>query len=383
MGFNATTIQSNYQELVGFRQTSNPDITPIPATSFLLTSDSGINVTDVEGIDYALLQAIKNDDFAYYYDQLEYTYNQAVINTLTKFWNNKKGIYKTKDLLENRVLNQSAECYDDKKTFDGFARGFKIKPFKSNNIKLEATKFSILLDTSGTFNIYVYSTKQKTPLTVKAITAVADTATSVDLTGAIVYAQSNGIALSELLILVYGYNTADPKASIQLPANAYGYSQPHERDCKYVSVECVEFNANDWNWNATTGKYDLPDLSQMAYTCETFGLNVRFKVECDFTQLMIDNRLLFAPIIQKAVAISLLWQGVTTTNSNAITESRRETWRNLALKYEAELYGYTDENKAQVQGYFEKVDFDLSNLDTICLPSQNYAPRTVSMPYGV
>jgi hypothetical protein len=380
MGYNVTTITTAYAGLVGFRQSDNPAVTPIPTGSSLLTANSGHYVNDIPGIRTELYKVAATEDYANYATYLANAYTQEVLNCIDKFWNNKKNKYGAREVLENRVLNQFVGCYDDTKTFDGFAYGYKLKPYQGNVIKLEITKAALHLDTAATFNIYIYNTLQKAPLEVKSITVTADTATSVDLSSAIAYSQVNGIGGGELLLLIYGYYD-DGHTSVQLPAGILGYSQAFQRESKYVNVEPVEINQQYWNWNGTTNKYDLPNLEGMSYTCETRGINLRFTAQCDYTQILVDNKLLFAPAIQRAVAIRLLWDSVNSYVHDANSESMREHWKNLALKYEMELYGYTDEARAQVPGFLEKIDLDLSGMDRVCLPCHDRGPELVRQPY--
>ena len=378
---NVADILSTYQGLVGFKNSANSDIVPIPSSNFLVDSDSGLYVNDISGIDFALIEAILNQDYSSYVNYLTDVYNQTTINVITKFWNDYKQKQGAKELIENRVLVQEMNCYDDKKSLDNFAYGFKLKPYNSNNIRLEATKFSLHSDTDATFTLYVYDTTKKAPIETKSITVTAKTAVSVDLTKSFIYCQNNGIGTSELLILIYGYNSADYKASKQLPQNFYGYSQPFKNESKYIGISNVVFDTSAWNYNASTEVYDLPDLTKIATSCETWGMNIRLIAQCDYTQLLIDNKMLFAPIVQKAIAIRLFLDGYATTEFNAVTESRRGVWKEMAIKLEAELYGYTDEKMHTVPGYFQQVSLDLSNIDKICLPCRDEFPRVVRIGY--
>jgi len=313
---NNASILTAYQGLVGFRKSDNPDIVVIPSTNKLVDSESGLFVTSISGIDYNLIEAILGEDFASYITYLNNIYDETVKETIVKFWNDYKQKHGAKELIENRVLNQNIDCYSDKKLLDSFAYGFKLRPFKSNNIRLEATKFSIHSDTSATFVVYVYNTTQKAPITTKTVTVEARTAVSVDLTSAIVYCQNNGIGTGELMIIIYGYNSESIKVDKQLTGNFYGLSQPFKNESNYIQVDAVQFEKSAWNYNSLTDVYDLPDMSKMALTCETFGMNIRFNASCDYTQLLIDNRMLFAPIIQKAIALNLFMNGVLSTEFN-------------------------------------------------------------------
>ena len=170
------------------------------------------------------------------------------------------------------------------------------------------------------------------------------------------------------MILVYGHY-ADGNTALQVPLNAKGYSITG-KETKYCGAENVQFETAAWNWNSVTEKYDLPDMSKISYNCESRGINVRYTINCDYTQLITDNIHLFAKPLQMQIAIKMFMDGITGNEMNSVTESRREIWRQLLLKLQGELYGYTSESKAQVKGYFENIDFDLSNIDNICVPCQ-------------
>lgn len=377
--FNKTSIQTNYRGLVGIRPSDNSDITPITAGSDLLDSDSGFFVNDVPGITYDILQATLGSDYSTYEKYLINSYDQTVLDCLTKFWNDKKRDYGTRELLENRVIIQDV-CRDNKQSLDGRAIGFLLRPLKSNNIKMTISKVSMHVDMAGTFTIYFYNTKKQAPISTKVITTVADEGVVVDITDVVLYAQENGIATNEVLVVIYGYNSLDNNSK-QAPQGMKGYSVPFDNEAKFINVKPLQIMPNGWNWNNVEQRYDLPLQSQLSYSCESFGMNLRVNVVCDFTDTLIDNKTMFGKCIQLAWACRLLWDAINSYEFNSATESKRAMWIKQANKLEMELYGYTDENKAQVKGYFQQLTIDTSGIDTVCMPCTSTVIKSVSGGY--
>jgi len=90
-------------------------------------------------------------------------------------------------------------------------------------------------------------------------------------------------------------------------------------------------------------------------------------VSCDITEAMCDNKLKFANIIQKAVAVRVLNDAANSNTLTPTQTNKRSQSRDLAIKYEAELNGYNAEGGRWIKGELEVLALDFSNMDSICL----------------
>jgi hypothetical protein len=171
-----------------------------------------------------------------------------------------------------------------------------------------------------------------------------------------------------LFLLVYEYDSANYTAGIQMPSDMQLYQDCVRMAPKYCGIVPVEFPASALNWNA--GKYDLPDLKEISYCSLWNGLNFRYQNTCDLTQLIIDQKNLFARAFMLEIAHKIFMDGYMTDVFNDGTESKRMDWQMRAREIRFELDGYKNETVGVVKGEYEKLSIDLSGLDKVCLPCQ-------------
>ena len=112
---------------------------------------------------------------------------------------------------------------------------------------------------------------------------------------------------------------------------------------------------------------ELFDIDDLEVASETHGLNFEFTTTVDITNLISDQRQVFANLIMMQMGIDVIQAMLNSTRTNAIKQENRS----LAI---LELKG-TDENRRiglewRLQRACEETEFDFSALDKLTVPAR-------------
>jgi hypothetical protein len=128
---------------------------------------------------------------------------------------------------------------------------------------------------------------------------------------------------------------------------------------RYMKVMPISFDAAYLTGTA------LPDAEGIAYHCSNnFGINVSMSVCCDFTELLINNKMLFAESLQMQVGVDVLNLLAFNTRNNGISEQLKSS-AYVALKGEpaSGVLGLEARLSAKIAG----LEIDLTEIDAPCL----------------
>ena len=137
-------------------------------------------------------------------------------------------------------------------------------------------------------------------------------------------------------------------------------------------IEAVNFN-DDFNEDFAKQPIHLWDVENNQYTYDNnYGLNLEITINCDITDFIIEQRMLFQDIIAKQVAVDMLrefaYNANVRTNRHSINASR------LDILYEVD--GDSSSMKKSGLSYqldmaFKAIKLSTSGIDRVCLPCRN------------
>ena len=397
--FDITRINTSFTGLVGWRQSANPIYTQLNANQ--LISNSGLYFNSLSGIDFDLIESIVGNDYTDVNNYLDSVYSDSVAQLLNRFISKKKGQNEIKELLENTVAQKAFDNSKDEQTQSGRAIGWEIRPKASNNLKLQITSLGLMTNSDETVKVYLYAANKQTALFTKEISANAKDEDWTEITDFIYYYQSQTQGAGQnLYLLMYEYDANNELPAIQLNKDTKLYyipfypvfnnnklqsSIPNEyyneekrikisdkKTNRFVHIVPIVFENGYLNYS--DGEYKLPNLKGVSYYNYSFGLNFRYNIKCDLTDIICDQVNMFAEALQYTVAIRLLWDGVNTSRVNEIQARMKDSWIKFANKYETYLYGYNDDKQGFIKGLIDKLIIDFSNLDNVCLPCRDFQP---------
>lgn len=137
-------------------------------------------------------------------------------------------------------------------------------------------------------------------------------------------------------------------------------------------IEAVNFN-DDFNEDFAKQPIHLWDVENNQYTYDNnYGLNLEITINCDITDFIIEQRMLFQDIIAKQVAVDMLrefaYNANVRTNRHSINASR------LDILYEVD--GDSSSMKKSGLSYqldmaFKAIKLSTEGIDRVCLPCKN------------
>lgn len=378
---NYSRISTCFTGLVGFRESAKAGSCYSTLTDELKQSDSGFYVNDVEGVSLEIINDIKNKDFETVNDYLEAKYDAGVRELINDFVNKQKKEVYTKSLIKNQDIGiQPSQNIRSRAQKNNRFVGFEIYPKHSNSVSSEILQFGGMFSAlQDELPIYFYSSNQIEPIGVYYAnidktnslvwftldeTQGSDSGTHTDpLTFMCEYINNNSGHGQRYYVGYYESDLDTDNYAILTTTPCYDCNHSNYDFKKYVAISPIEVPTGN-----TYSSKELFDIDAVGYSQETHGLFLKINVTCDISQVICDNKALFASSLKKKIASKILWDAYNAPASamNANSLSKKNDFRLMAEKLELELNGGVVGEKYQ-KGELETLTIDFSNIDQICL----------------
>jgi hypothetical protein len=383
--FNKSTVETCGSGLVGWRQSANSSYTQL--TAALKVSNSGYYVNDLPSVNFDNIEKTISADQTDTNTYLENIHNAELHSLVARTVNKMKDQLKTKELLSNFPVVAGAAYFTNKVTQNERFVGFLIIPHQSNNLKAEITHIGMQLDTIQANGVKIYLYESSQAQAIKTYTYVNTKQSSLEwkaMSDFIINYQGENYGSGQMYLLGYYEQITDNVQNTQLSGQAL--SMKFDTGCcnnanqkkllqRYIGIQPIAIPKTALNWNTTLSDYDLPDMDSITsyQTQEVYGLYPKLNITCDITWVVCRNIDLFARALQHSIAIKVLWDAYNSLKHNPVSDAKRniERLKQFAMKYEAELNGFVDDNGVKHMGIFDEIVFDISNIDSYCLKCKN------------
>jgi len=384
--FTYNDIVSAGSDLVGWRQ-SNSGTT---LSDHLLTSDSGLYVNDLPGVDFDVIEDALSDDWSNVNAYLAAVHQSEIANLMYDFISNSKSKLGARDVLNNFDVSNGVADYTDLATKNARFCGLLFRPHFSNNIKTVISKVGLQLSESETVRLFLYETSQQSAI------ATFDFEYSnplslqwKEVTDFIANYKGDYGTGQQYLLGYYEYDP-DNAQSYQLVGEAVEYefdcgcsSSPKRHFGKYIDVQPIEIENADLNYSG--GEYKLPNMNDITsyYTATSRGVFAKINVTCDITDVLVDNILTFSKAFQLKVAIRVLEDFLASKKLNSTVDAadNREVVKYKMNIYYNMLHGWNDASGFRHRGIMDDLSVDMSSMDNICLPCEDYLPKAGYISY--
>jgi hypothetical protein len=373
-------VQACFQYLVGWRESARAGSCYDALEDGLKRSDSGVYFNDLPGVTLEMVNEMVGKDNASVNDYLENVSSSTINEMCNKFIIAQKNSNYTKALLSNYAMGVYAQNMRIVGLKNNRFVGFEIRPKLSNSIKAQIIEFWAAFDSIQTnLPIYLYASTQIDPIATWTITTTkTNSFERIDLNGD-ESSSTGSTSWEEVMSYIdrtrghgaryfIGYYEEDLTGSAidtRWPGfggcTSCGGGQQAKDHLQYIVVQPCEVGAS----NTYTDR-KLFDIDNVGYSDSTYGLMLKINAVCDVSEALCDNKIMFANVYQKMVGIRILWDAVNTNRLNSTNANQKENWRNLALKYEFEVFGGTVEGRYQ-KGELEVLTVDFSNIDPQCI----------------
>ena len=302
--------------------------------------------------------------------RLNYAYMESVrsvIDAKVGYSAQGKAVVSNVLLYDGRGLN---DLVDKRGRFVGY-RIVVLRP----NMKFNLHRVAIQLSEAQDLDIYVFQTNNPTPVVVKTVNYTTPYKMTEFTIDPITF--ESELTTNEYMI---GYFESDlvgraVKRDINLVNPtvgccnniSYGYHQKYSPfvDIKSFYVESDNLSGNDLSW-------DRGD--EVTINGNNFGLNLNFTVNCDLTNLIIQQKNLFTPLIQQQVVVTILKDIINSTRDTSVANNVR----GLVLE-NGTIQAFIKTEEDRLKKRIQSTSLDLSALDSTCMQNSVRRIRTGSL----
>ena len=320
---NVIKIQTALAGLVGFKQPYNPDYAIVDANNQL--SSSGYYVTDNP---YAKIEYIKDNQDYIDISRNEFNLllrdikNSSIVNVCNQ-------VFSEYDFIDRTLLFKNASNKIDVDTLPNGFVGYHIRTTKQKNIAFKINRVLLDFEGTGSFTLYLWNSSRKNPIKAKLITISTD---------------------HQEVLLDWEIDETDTTYKgdyfIGYISNNLTVA-PYKREWQAGNVlsnpTYVDFERVKVPNHLTTTLFDLDKLEGLS---EDTGLNLDVTVYDDYTDFIINNKMLFARAIQVDSIISCIQLYVSSLRSNSNQAQSAQLYEKLMI----ELKGTGSESTVKVIG---------------------------------
>lgn len=281
----------------------------------------------------------------------------AIIETIQDWITQKTNFKTARNLLERNTLFESiGNLTNELQVKTSKTVGIEIVPRKSKSLKIKISAISVQLDTNQDLTIRLKESGSLLDFKTQTVSYTANGAVqwftvNWELDGLksywICYDEDTLTGQSVNGVKEFGFHT---QGVDRFPTGRY--------------YKAVSFR-ND----ATLSSSAMFDLSKNEYLLETnFGLNFKLSSQCDYTDLIVEQKDLFKTAIYKKVGINLLNLFAFNPNARINRNETNADFNNIQFALNGDTQG---KNQGLLHEYNEAlkvISFDTAGIDRVCLP---------------
>ena len=372
MMYNIDTLKTSLIDLVGWRQNEDPSgwqLTDLTSSSSglwfndvhpLLTIDNLISIcprfdlidSDQAAINTAFTKWLK--------DKTE----QGLVEAIELWYNEKSGLGTANNLLDRALLFSSTGNNLNLELGSGKVVGFQIDPIRERSIKTSVPSFSLHLTANQTLDVHLFKSGQSSPIQTESVVY--------DQAGSVQWFDVDGWDMEGEGSYWLAYDQDD------LVGTAINGIQDHSINYqRYSTFPTSRFFAV-CAFNAAVDASSLWDLSLNNYTVSTnYGLNVKVDVQCDYTDLIVDQKNIFKNVVALQVCKNLLRELAFNPNSRINRNESTISKAQLMYEIDGDTQGRNDFSlSGRLKKGLEAIQFDSTGIEKTCLPCRKKGIRT-------
>lgn len=361
--FDKSKITSCFTSLVGWRESAQAPLCYAALSPELTTSDSGLYVNDIAGMDLQLINEAIGKDENDVNDFLENISESCSIELVNDFTILQKEKLNTKALLSNFDTGIKLTDIRKKQTKRSRFVGYEICPTQSNSVKVTLQQLGVQFDTLETLDVFFYASSQLQPLKQVSISNTKESSLEWLILTDFIASYISEYGAGDKYYIGYYEDDLTGQAIETFQLCGTCGNAPAKKYSPYASIRPIEIASG-----ATYVDRTLFDVEQVGYTTSTFGLNLKINVECDISDVICENKQMLANSLQKKIAIRLFWEAYNSDRINRVAFINKEDSRLMAEKLELDL-----------ERELKTLSMDFSQIDKVCLPCSRRSIKRVSL----
>lgn len=383
MIYNVNTVIASMESLVGFDSRDGFNL-PSTLTTKTLTMNTFHPLLALDTLDNIRPEGQILSDFLI---DVRKTSISSLINDVINIKLSKESL-KSK-LSETKIFDSTARFTNQENKLGRFV-GWTFRPAKSTYLQHKITEIAFQsLETVTNLTIYVYHSSQKEAITTRTIATTKPISVNwVELETPIILDYSSVDAGGYYFIGYYEDDLAPTNKAIFKDhdltvapcgsCNIWNLNM-YKNWSNYLKINTAYVESTDLDGT------DMVSNELVQYQSDkNYGLNFKLETYCDLTDFMTSHTSLFAHALQIKYAINLLkFVEMSPLRNNRVTDQMKEESfiavngtksENNYIKVRGLIHDYEDALKG--------LNFDLSRLDPVCLPSTRTGIRWNKSSYG-
>lgn len=433
-----STILPEFKNLIGWRESTDPDFESLP--DFLKASSSGLYGNDshalvtpenikansrvIDTTNYKAYDAGATYSEGQYVYQTPYLYrslqnsNTGHLLTETDWWEKTTPLGEAirditnvsitqmiSDIVSFKEFNAAARTLVDQKYLfhaagrlaDAIEKGSRVVGFEITipripEIILEINKLGLQFTEAQTdLKIYIFHSSQEDPIhTFTVSTSNGRTFEWVSITDKVLkYVDTYDTGTFYIVYFeddISGQSIRKIKDWSKGPCTSCGRAdlEAYNAYSKFMTIHPFRVSSNNLaaGYNGHTGDFDAErkiwDLEKMEYMYQyNYGLNMQLSIKCDLTDFLVDNKAMFARLLQQKIAITTLERIAFNQHQNI--NRQQEYITPSTIQYILDGPHGNAGLKGEYSKSIKNMDINLSGFDPLCLPCKKKAVRYTSI----
>lgn len=312
----------------------------------------------------------------------------SIQKAIVRYCNEKiaKGTYRT--LCENRTLFDGTGRLTDIIANKNNLVGFEIVPIRSKGVTTRINRIGIQTDGVGEIKLFLYHSSTELPVKVITVNKTSKGFQWFVIPDLYLPYESEETESGGSWYLMYEQSKLGNMHAIRKdkdwskePCNSCSRREMQAWMAWSKYLEIHPFKISEESLQYEEDKPLLWDIENNMYTYDNnYGLNLDVSVNCDITDFIIEQRMLFQDVIAKQVAVDMLrefaYNPNVRTNRHSINASR------VDILYEID--GDSSSMKKSGLSYqldlsFKAIELSTEGIDRVCLSCKNNGIRYLTV----
>ena len=311
---------------------------------------------------------------------LEQKTKASILKAVRTFWDEKMVGKTAKNILENKTLFNGTGRITDLIPEGTSLVGFELVPIRANGVTLKIEKVGLQMTGQGSMELYLMHSSRIDPVRVITLDRTRNAGmqwfTQEDLY--LPYSSDQTDSGGSWYLV---YKQSDLGAEVQAVDRKRDWSA---RPCN----SCDALEAENWRvWSrylevhpfktSAFAPDDTPllmwDVATNLYTYSTnWGLNLQISIECDITDMVIEQRRAFQNIIGLQVGVDMLREMAYNPNFNIGRPQQNFSRQEIMYEIDGDSQGYKKSGLVyNLNQAMKAVQLDITAMSKVCFPCNN------------
>lgn len=319
---------------------------------------------------------------------LEQKTQAGIMKAIRTFWDTKMSERTAKNILERKALFSGTGRITDVIPEGQNIVGFELIPVRAQGITLKIEKIGLQFTDQGDITLYLMHSSRMAPIQEITLTRIRNAGMQwFDQTDLYLPYISDDNDAGGSWYLVYDQGSLT--SGVNAIDRNYDWSKRPCSSCsqsdfmnwkiwsRYLEVHPFKINSLEGgdfsdDYNNDFGGMDMHmwDVSENIYSYATnWGINLQISIECDITDIILEQKNAFQNIIGLQVGCDMLREIAYNPNFNVNRTQQNFTKQEILYEIDGDSQGYKKSGLGyQLEKAMKAVSLDTSNMSRVCFP---------------